>query len=170
MNKKPEPNRLNLPRICTVGSDGTIFFWDVFRNGNKRNGECLATPLHFTAGVTFGDRSKAYVSLPEKTIREFVIVPPVDSVIPKEPREIDLGCFVSVMTVDHVKKFLFVATAEDDVPNSIYSFLTLPQLSGTFEKATIHAGCVTCMALSHDGNFIYSGDDHLHTTDEYSKS
>ena len=62
------------------------------------------------------------------------------------------------MIVDNSKKLLFVGTADDDVPNSIMSFLTFPQLNPSNEAAVVHSGAITSMCISHDGNHIYSAD------------
>jgi WD40 repeat protein len=147
----------NDSRICSVGSEGAVFYWDIFPSGTKRP-ESLTKPLHVSAGATFADSSKAYVALPEKIIKEFVVVPPLDTEVPKDVREIDLGHFVSTMIVDDSKKMLFVATADDDGPNAIVSFLTFPQLSSSHEKSMLHSGEITSLCLSPDGNFIFSAD------------
>ena len=71
-------------QLCTVGSEGAIFYWDVF-NGIKRP-ESLNTPLHVVAGASFRDRSKAFLATPEKVLREFVVVPPVDTEVVTDKR------------------------------------------------------------------------------------
>lgn len=144
-------------KLCSIGSDGTIFYWDVFPNEQKRS-ESISTSLHFSAGVSFSDRSKAYAALPEKTIREMVVISHVDQTPSKNIREIDLGSFVSVMMINESKQLLFAATADDDYPSCICAFMTFPQLSGTCEKAIIHGGNITSMISSYDGNYIFSGD------------
>jgi cilia- and flagella-associated protein 57 len=147
----------NDSRICSVGSEGAIFYWDVFPSGAKRL-ESLTKPMHVSAGTTFVDSTKAYVALPEKIIKELTVVLPIDAEVPKETREIELGSFISTMILDDTKKMLFAATADDDGPNAIVSFLTFPQLSSSHETAMIHSGEITCLSLSPDGNYIYSAD------------
>ena len=145
-------------RICTVGSEGAVFYWDVFPSGSKRQEGILNKTISFTSGAGYQDRSKAFVSMPEKCIREYVIVPPLDTEIPEEPREVDVGVYISTMVVDDNKRILFAGSADDYSTNFIASFLTFPQLSSSFERATFHGGPITCMCLTHDGRYLFSGD------------
>ena len=63
--------------ICTVGSEGAVFYWDVHSGVKKQ--ESLNTPFPLTGGAGFGDRSRVFVSTPEKTVKEMVVVPSPDA-------------------------------------------------------------------------------------------
>ena len=145
-------------RICTVGSEGAVYYWDVFPDGKKRSESFQNVKLSFNCGASYYDRSKTFVSMPEFKLREYVIVPPIDTEIPDEPRELEMNNSISTMIVDDHKRILFAGTDDDNRPNAILSFLTFPQLSPSQERSVIHAGTITCMRMSHDGNYIYSGD------------
>ena len=145
-------------RIATIGSEGAVYYWDVFPSGKKRPEGFQDPKSSILAGAAYNDRSKVFVSLSDFRLREYVIVPPIDTEVPDEPRELEMNSSISTMIVDDHKRILFAGTDDVNQPNSILSFLTFPQLSPSQERAVLHSGAITCMRMSHDGNFIYSGD------------
>ena len=80
----------------------------------------------------------------------------------KEPRDLELGYFVSTMLMDETRKLLFLGTADDDLPGSVISILTTPRLGKDFEITHLHSSGITAMCLSREGNLLYTGDGDGH--------
>jgi len=153
----------NDSRIMSVGAEGTVINWNVFPG--TRRPESYEGIIPFTAGAGFSDGSKVIVATAEKLLIEANfkkgIDPSTGLEIPlREPYEYDLNHGIYTMVVDEHRKMILMGTNEDNMPGSIITAMTVPQLSSMMEWNTIHSSTVTAICISPDGSLIISGDSH----------
>lgn len=149
-------------RMMSTGADGVVYFWDLFPLPVKRP-ETFNSPVPFHSGATTLDGSRAFVSTTDRQLKEIYFTKSIDPLTGlegsiKDPRDVPIGFVCNFSVMDDVKKILILASSDDEQPGSIITLLTTPQLSTNFEANPTHAGPITALCLSQDGNTIYTGD------------
>eukprot|EP01038_Epipyxis_sp_PR26KG_P006512 gene6512-8950_t len=148
-------------RMMTVGSEGNIYFWDLFplsRRSEHYNGTVPAW-----TGTGPVDGSKGYIITTEQVLKEFTFTNPSDGTFKevgavKPSKEVELGYQISCVLYDEFRKLLYICTSDEEVPNSIITIMTSPQLSNNLDMNTLHSAPITAICQSYDGSTIFSGD------------
>ncbi len=81
-------------------------------------------------------------------------------VIAKQPKDIPIEKYASVMSIDDSNKILFIGTCDADAPGSVLSVMTLPTVSSSYEITPLHSGPITAMCISKDGSLLITGDNN----------
>jgi WD40 repeat protein len=155
----------NDSRILSIGADGSVYFWNLFPAGRRSEG-FSGTGILFHAGGACLDGSKAYAATSDKTIKEICFQRTVDPTTGvegsiKEPFDIDIGHHASQVVMDDSRKIVMVGTDDgNNIPSSIITMMSTPQISTNFDKTIIHSSPVTAMCMAYDGSFVFSGDMH----------
>lgn len=151
-------------RLMSVGSEGCVYFWDLFP-ANKRP-EQYMSQAPFLAGTGPSNGSKSYIVSTERTVKEVFFTKMIDPSTGlecsiKEPRDVELGRHVSAMLMDEARNFLLLGTADEEVPNAIVVAPIMNQILGNpLEANHIHTGLITAMCMSYDGSMIFSADSN----------
>ncbi|KAH8060930.1 hypothetical protein JL722_4220 [Aureococcus anophagefferens] len=142
-------------RLATVGADGALFIWKV-RDGSKE-GEHVIPRVGFLGGAASPDLSRVFSVSDDATLREFSAPAPPGAVAVAKSRTHD--CALGCVDVGANQRILFAGTAEPGGrPGFILAHALLPQWE-TLEpqKYQCHSSEVSCLRLSHDGTFLFSG-------------
>jgi len=166
-------------KIMTIGSEGMVYFWDLFPV--TRRPEHFAGAIPITSGSGPMDGSKVFITTQEKLLKEldFSSHGPISSmgsaiasaaavlgssaaglegaVQITKSTEMN-GHYSSCMLYDEVRKLLIMGTQAEDIPGSILTVSVAGQISNQLEVNSIHSGAISAMCTSRDGNMVISGD------------
>mmetsp|Transcript_5890 Transcript_5890/g.6121 ORF Transcript_5890/g.6121 Transcript_5890/m.6121 type:complete len:1300 (+) Transcript_5890:152-4051(+) len=148
-------------KLMTVGQEGTVYFWEAYTGA--RSPDCYIGVIPITAGTALSDGSKAYTISNERQLKEIPMKKTFDAttgqeVIAKQPKDIPIEKYASVMSIEESNKILFIGTCDPDSPGSVLSVMTLPTVSSSFEITPLHNGPITAMCISKDGSLLITGD------------
>lgn len=164
-------------RIMTVGSEGVVYFWDLFPM--NRRPEHFSSTVPISAGTGPMDGSRAFVGTQDKLVKEILFshgdfgavanavttaasvtgVASTELAAVKASKTLETGYYTSAMIFDESRRLLIMGTVADDhSPGAIVTALAAPNLSNNFDVLHLHSGTITAMCQSHDGNTIYTAD------------
>lgn len=148
-------------RLMSVGSEGNVFFWDIFPA--SRRPEQYQNPVPFLAGTCPSDGSRAFVVTSDRVVREVAFTKTIDPVSGlecsiKDPRDIDIGRVGSVAFLDQTRNILLLGTGDDDLPGAVLAVPAYSQLSSVFETTILHSAAVTAIAMTYDGSLVCTAD------------
>lgn len=148
-------------RLMSVGSEGAVFFWDIFPAA--RRNEQYQNPVPFLAGTCPSDGSRAFVVTSDRVVREVAFTKTIDPVTGlecsiKEPRDVDIGHVGSVAFLDPTRNILLLGTGDDDLPGAVLAMPAYSQLSSVFETTILHSAAVTAIAMTYDGALVCTAD------------
>ncbi|KAH8057395.1 hypothetical protein JL721_9775 [Aureococcus anophagefferens] len=126
------------------------------RDGSKE-GEHVIPRVGFLGGAASPDLSRVFSVSDDATLREFSAPAPPGAVAVAKSRTHD--CALGCVDVGANQRILFAGTAEPGGrPGFILAHALLPQWE-TLEpqKYQCHSSEVSCLRLSHDGTFLFSG-------------
>lgn len=149
-------------RLMSVGMDGAVFFWDLFPakcRSEHYNGKIGSI---FISGTGFKDGSRAFVTTPEKVVKEIVFnrstdAAAVETVIVTEAEDLDFGITFGHVHMDESRKLLLMCSADPAYPGSMLCVLASPQLGSLYDVQTVHGGPITAICQSYDGMLIFTG-------------
>lgn len=150
-------------KILTVSQEGSVFIWSVDKDKNHNASDSYAGVLPITSGISFQDGSKAFTVAADMIVKEIQLRKTVDQTTGSEnairpPRDVTIDRHVSCVTLHEAKKILFLGTSETEKPGAILSMIASPHLATQYETTVLHAANITAMALSPDGDTLYSAD------------
>jgi cilia- and flagella-associated protein 57 len=148
-------------KLMTVGQEGTVYFWEAFTG--SRSPDCYIGVVPVTAGTALSDGSKAYTISNERQLKEIPMKKTFDAttgqeVVAKQPKDVPVERYASVMAIEESNKILFMGTCDPDLPGSVISVMTVPNVSSSLEITALHSGPITTMCLSKDGSLLITGD------------
>ena len=167
-------------RIATIGTEGVVYFWDLFPV--TRRPEHYSSTVPISAGVGPIDGSCIYVGSQDKLVKEisfnhgdFGAVANAlataasvtgsstagEMAAVKHSKVVDTGFYTSSMLFDETRRLLIMGTySDEETPGAVVTALVSPQLSDVFETNYIHSGTITAMCMSHDGSLLYTADSN----------
>ncbi len=150
-------------KLVTVGAEGCVYNWNLFPVA--KNPEAYTGMIPFQGGSSYHDGSRAYAATAERTLKEISFTKSIDPTTGleggiKEPRDIPVTYQVSTVFFDSSRRLLLVGSNDEGMPGCINTYMTVPQLSASYESSIIHSGAITAICMSHDGNYIFTGDSH----------
>lgn len=149
-------------KLMTVGQEGTVYYWDAFTGARSPDSFLGVIPI--TAGVAFGDGSRAFTVSNERVLKDIPMAKPLDAqqpgqeVAPRAAKDMQLERHISCMAVDDASKLLFMGTGESELPGGIISIMTTPALSSGYDVMPLHNSTITAMCVSKDGSQLFTGD------------
>ena len=150
-------------KLITMGQEGTVYFWDS-STGKRSEESSFPGIVPITTGTALTDGAKAYTVSNERILKEIPIKKSFDAItgqeIPaKQPKDLQLDRYISNVVIDDSSKILFLGSGGDEnLPGSIISILTVPNLASSYEVTPLHSSSITAMCLSKDGNMLFTGD------------
>lgn len=150
-------------KILTVSQEGSVYIWSVDKDKYHNASDSYVGVLPITTGISFSDGSKAFTVAADMIVKEIQLRKTVDSSTGAEnairpPRDVNIDRHIACVALQETKKILFLGTSEPDKPGAILSIIASPHLATQFETTVLHATNITAMALSPDGDTLYSGD------------
>ena len=76
----------------------------------------------------------------------------------QDPKDISINHTINNIICNDIKKLLICATSDINSIGSLITYKILPELSIQPEISNIHAGPITAVCLSYDGNILITGD------------
>ena len=165
----------NDAQLFSMGSEGAVFYWDVFK-GSRRQEQYTGAMPH-TAGVGLSDGSRVFTATTDRVIREVSMGKVSEPQLlgqdgggasgqqtqqasggNRQPRELALPSHVYCLALEETRKVLFAGTTEPDMPGSVLAMVVSPQLSSSIETVYVHSGGISAMCLSRDGCLLFTGD------------
>jgi cilia- and flagella-associated protein 57 len=147
-------------KLMTVGQEGTVYVWEAFTGA--RSPDCYIGVVPITAGTALSDGSKAYTISNERQLKEIPVKKAFDAtgheIVAKQPKDVAIERYASVMAIEESNRILFIGTCDPDMPGSVISVMTLPNISASLEITPLHSGPITSMCLSKDGSLLITGD------------
>ncbi|KAK7242357.1 WD-repeat domain [Aureococcus anophagefferens] len=141
-------------RLATVGADGALFIWKV-RDGSKE-GEHVIPRVGFLGGAASPDLSRVFSVSDDATLG---VLRQRRRARGRRRQEPDPRRALGCVDVGANQRILFAGTAEPGGrPGFILAHALLPQWEALEpQKYQCHWSEVSCLRLSHDGTFLFSG-------------
>jgi len=137
--------------LCTAGMDGAVFVWNV--SAGTKESEQLFPRCSFVCGMGTPDLSKGYMCGADNTIKELELA------TMKQKGEIPVDKSMSQLVVSGSNKIIFGGTAQANKPGVIQVFKVTSQLQGAPQDYNCHSGPVSCMRMSSDNGYLFTGGE-----------
>ena len=167
-------------KIMTVGTEGMVYFWDLFPV--NRRPEHFSGNIQISSGVGPADGSKVYIATQDKVLKELDFsshetkmtvkgsamaaaaaslgssAAGLEGAVTASHTMETLGYLCSTMLYDEARKFLILGTCSDDLPGAILTTSVAGTMSNPLEVNSIHSAPITAMCQARDGSTIITGD------------
>ena len=143
--------------LATVGMDGSMFVWGVSL-GTKEKEE-IQPRCSFASGCGTADFSRGYVVGTDLTVKEYEMQLGSGKATMALKAEIVVEAPLGESCLSGSGKILFAGTAAAKKPGAVHAFKIKQQLEKGADELPIHAGPITCMRTSFDGQYLFSGSE-----------
>ncbi|GMI47566.1 hypothetical protein TrCOL_g2169 [Triparma columacea] len=144
--------------LATVGMDGSMFVWGVSL-GTKEKEE-IQPRCSFASGRGTADFARGYVVGTDLTIKEYEMQVGNGKTDMVLRSEVVVDAPLGESCLSGSGKILFAGTSTAKKPGVIKAFKIKQQgLEKGADKLPIHAGPVTCMRTSFDGQYLFTGSE-----------
>lgn len=167
-------------KIMTVGTEGMVYFWDLFPV--NRRPEHFSGSIQISAGAGPADGSKVFIATADKMIKELDFsaheatriankgstltsaallgTGGLDGSVQAAQTLDTLGYMCSTMLYDDARRLLILGTSSEEFPGAVLTTSVHGQLGHPVEVNAIHSGVITAMCQSRDGSTIITGDSN----------
>lgn len=170
-------------KIMTVGTEGMVYFWDLFPV--NRRPEHFSGSIQISAGAGPADGSKVYIATTDRMIKELDFsshettklsvkgsaMASAAAVLGSSAAGLEgavqaahtvetMGYVCSTMLYDDARRLLILGTCSEEFPGAVLTTSVHGQLGHPVEVNAIHSGVITAMCQSRDGSTIITGDSN----------
>ena len=143
--------------LCSVGMDGSMFVWNV-GNGAKEKEE-IQPRCSFASGCGTPDFARGYVVGTDLTVKEYEMMVGNGKTEMALKTELIVEIPLGETCLSGSGKILFAGSSAPNKPGVIKAFKIKNQLEKSTDEYPIHAGPITCMRTSFDGQYLFTGSE-----------